>query len=353
MDANRISATNAREFIARVFVGLGMPKNDADLCADMMVRADLAGGDGHGIFRLPQYATRIQEGGINLHPNMTLQKDAAAICLLDGDNAMGHLVMHRATQLAIEKAKTSGIGWVGAYLSNHAGAAATYANLIAEAGLVGIYLAVGSANHMAPWGGIDLLLSTNPIAISVPRGNQQAPVLLDMATTVAAYGKVKMKAQQGQPMPVGWMIDKQGNPLTDPNRSSEGMLLPIGDYKGYGLSLMIGLLAGCMNGAAVGSKLVDFNEDPRTVANTGQTVIAVNPDFLGGKEMLIEETERVVAELKASRTLPGVKEVRVPGEGAAKAREQRSVEGIPITNELLTKLNHVAKLAGVQPLELS
>jgi LDH2 family malate/lactate/ureidoglycolate dehydrogenase len=141
--------------------------------------------------------------------------------------------MHKATMLAIEKAKKVGIGWVGCSYSNHAGAASTYANLVAEAGLVGLYLAVGSANHMAPWGGIDMLLSTNPIAISVPTGPGNPPVILDMATTVAAYGKVKMKAQQGEQMPVGWMIDKQGKPLTDPNRSHEGMLLPIGDYKGY------------------------------------------------------------------------------------------------------------------------
>jgi LDH2 family malate/lactate/ureidoglycolate dehydrogenase len=108
---------------------------------------------------------------------------------------MGHLIMQRCTDLAIEKAKANGIGWVGCCYGNHAGAGSMYTNLVAEAGLVGLYLAVGSANHMAPWGGIDMLLSTNPIAISVPMGEGKPPVLLDMATTVAAYGKVKMKAQ--------------------------------------------------------------------------------------------------------------------------------------------------------------
>ena len=351
MDQNYLSAEQAKNFISEVFHGLNMPKADADLTADMMVRSDLVGADGHGIFRLQQYAKRITENGINLHPQMKLLQDAPAIALLHGDNAIGHLVMHKATMLAIEKAKKVGIGWVGCSYSNHAGAASTYANLVAEAGLVGLYLAVGSANHMAPWGGIDMLLSTNPIAISVPTGSGNPPVTLDMATTVAAYGKVKMKAQQGEQMPVGWMIDKQGKPLTDPNRSHEGMLLPIGDYKGYGLSLMIALLAGCMNGAAVGSKLVDFNADSQAVTNTGQTVVAINPDFLGGTAHLIADTQRMVKELKASRTLPGVTEIRVPGESSARSKSKRLTQGIPVPPGLLKALNECAQLAGVKPLE--
>jgi LDH2 family malate/lactate/ureidoglycolate dehydrogenase len=346
-----ITAQQAEEFITRVYVGLGMPSADAKIIAELMVTADLSGADGHGIFRLPQYSKRIVEGGINLHPQMKLLKDAPSIALLHGDNAMGHLIMHRCTELAIEKAKKNGIGWVGCCYGNHAGAGSMYTNLVAEAGLVGMYLAVGSANHMAPWGGIDMLLSTNPIAISVPMGAGKPPVLLDMATTVAAYGKVKMKAQQGEEMPVGWMIDKQGQPLTDPNRSHEGMLVPIGEYKGYGLSLMIALLAGCMNGAAVGSELVDFNADSKAVTNTGQTIIAINPDFLGGTEHLISDANRLVGEIKESKKLPGVTEIRVPGDGIAKSKAKRTVEGIPIPDNLFTALQATAKLAGVAPLE--
>ena len=124
--------------------------------------------------------------------------------------------------------------------------------------------------------------------------------------TVAADGKVKMKAKAGESMPEGWMIDKEGKPLTDPNRSSEGTLLPIGDYKGYGLSLMIALLAGSMNGAAVGSQLVDFNDDEKAITNTGQTIIAINPAFLGGTENLLKSSHQLVSEIKNSQTLPGV-----------------------------------------------
>jgi LDH2 family malate/lactate/ureidoglycolate dehydrogenase len=353
MDTNYLSADEVKSFIAKVFVGLGMPTQDATLCADLLVRTDLSGADGHGVFRLLQYARRIKSGGINLNPQMRLLQDAPSIGLLHGDNAMGHLVMHRCAELAIAKAQVTGIGWMGCCYGNHAGAGSTYANLVSEAGLVGIYMAVGSANHMAPWGGVDPLLSTNPIAISVPTSNQQGPVVLDMATTVAAYGKVKMKAQAGEPMPVGWMIDKQGNPLTDPKRSSEGTLLPIGDYKGYGLSLMIALLAGSMNGAAVGSQLVDFNDDETAVTNTGQTIIAVNPEFLAGFQNMTQSADQLINEIKSSKPLPNVSKIRVPGDGAAQAKQKRSVDGIPIPAGLLKNLHTCAELAGIDPIQLN
>jgi LDH2 family malate/lactate/ureidoglycolate dehydrogenase len=162
-----------------------------------------------------------------------------------------------------------------------------------------------------------------------------------------------MKAQAGEQMPIGWMIDKQGNPLTDPKRSSEGTLLPIGDYKGYGLSLMIALLAGSMNGAAVGSQLVDFNDDETAVTNTGQTIIAVNPDFLAGFQHLTQSTDQLISEIKSSKPLPNVSTIRVPGDGAAQAKKIRSVDGIPIPVGLLKNLHTCAELAGIEPIQLN
>src|SRR5260370_19408126 len=126
--------------------------------------------------------------------------------------------------------------------------------------MIGMYFAVGNANHLPPWGGLDMLLSTNPIAVAIPAG-RHTPIVLDMATTVAAYGKVKAKAQRGETMPEGWMIDREGRPLTDPRRAAEGFLLPIGGYKGYGLALVFCLLAGTPNGAAMGKDRVDLNHD--------------------------------------------------------------------------------------------
>src|SRR5271169_4185973 len=224
---SRPTISDLRGFIARVLESIGLPEHDAQSAAELIAEADARGADGHGIFRLPQYVKRIQSGGINTRPDIRIIREQTASALVDGDNAMGHLVMRRAAEVAVEKARTAGVAWVGARNSNHAGPASLYARMPLAHDMVGIYIAVGSANHLPPWGGTEMLLSTNPIAIAVP-GSRWPDIVLDMATTNAAYGKVKIKAQLNESMPEGWMIDREGKPLTDPKRANEGFLLPIG-----------------------------------------------------------------------------------------------------------------------------
>ena len=346
-----LSIADAEQFIAKALVAVDVPSADALVVAQLMVKSDLVGADGHGIFRLPAYLKRIRAGGINLNPNIRIEHEKGATALINGDNALGHLVMNKAVEVAIEKVKEHSVCWVGSHYGNHSGAASVYVRKLAEQGFVGIYMAVGNANHMAPWGGIDLLLSTNPIAIAVPAGDHPM-VLLDIATTVAAYGKVKLAAQKGESIPSDWMIDRQGQPITDPKRSAEGSLLPIGGYKGYGLAVMIGLLAGALNNAAVGKGTIDFNAHHDLITNTGQTIIAVDPSAFGDKQAFINRVIALVDDLKSSSTLPGVKEIRVPGEGAAKVMAARMREGIPITPELLESLNICAKECGIASLNI-
>jgi LDH2 family malate/lactate/ureidoglycolate dehydrogenase len=255
--------------------------------------------------------------------------------------------MNQVVELATKKSREHGVCWIGSHHGNHSGAASVYVRMLAERGLVGIYMAVGNANHMAPWGGTDLLLSTNPIAIAVPTQKGQPIVLLDMATTVAAYGKVKLAAQRGESIPEGWMIDRTGKPILDPARAGEGSLLPIGDYKGYGLALMISLLAGTLNGAAVGKETIDFNACHDGVTNTGQALIAVDPDAFGERALFIERISAVVRDIQESNTLPGVDRIRIPGEGADASISSRQREGIPISSELLKALNACAVECGV------
>ena len=251
----RVSQDRLRDFIRDAMLKLGLPADDAASVAALMAEADLQGSEGHGVFRLPQYARRIRAGGVNTRPNIRIAEERAGMALIDGDNGMGHLVMKRAAEIAIAKARNTGIAWVGSRFSNHAGPASLYARMPLAHDMIGLYFAVGNANHLPPWGGVDMLISTNPVAAAFP-GKDEPPVVLDMATTVAAYGKVKTKAQRGETMPEGWMVDRDGKPLTDPNRSDDGFLLPLGGmeagYKGFGLALVIGLLAGTLNGAAMG-----------------------------------------------------------------------------------------------------
>jgi LDH2 family malate/lactate/ureidoglycolate dehydrogenase len=348
-ETNRVRVPDLENFIARAFEAVDVPAPDARTIAELMTRADVNGSEGHGVFRLPQYIRRIKGGAVNVRPNIRIEREAAAMALVNGDNGMGHLVMKFATQKAIEKAKTAGVAWVGAQWSNHAGPASLYASMPLEHDMIGLYLAVGSANHLPPWGGLDMLLSTNPLAVAVPAG-EEAPVVLDMATTVAAYGKVKTKAQRGETMPVGWMMDRLGQPLTDPKRASEGFLLPIGDYKGYGLALIIGLLAGNLNGAAMGKDVVDFNADDTTPTNTGHAIVAISLEAFGGVAEFKRSVDVLVRDLRASKRLPGVDRVWLPGEQSHAKRADHLQHGVAIPGALLTSLNQLAAELRIAPL---
>ena len=307
------------------------------------------GQDGHGVFRLPQYIERINNGGLNTNPNIQIITERTAMALVDGDNGMGHLVMSHATELAMDKAAKTGIAWVGARFSNHAGPASLYAMMPLEKDMIGIYVAVGSANHLPPWGGTDMLLSTNPIAVAIPAA-KNPPIVLDMATTVAAYGKVKTAAQGGEQMPEGWMIDREGNSLTDPSKASDGFLLPIGGPKGYGLSLVFGILAGTLNGASFGRDVIDFNADSKTVTNTGHFIIVLDINAFADPGQFKEGIDKVWEEMKSSPTLPGVDEIRVPGERLASITTRNSENGIPVSDSTKATLSSLAKQLNVEPL---
>ena len=340
-----VSAAALRGFVSRALAAQGVPEQDADKVAGLMVEADIFGYGTHGVFRLRQYLARLKGGGCNPKAQVKIAHETLATGLIDGDNGLGHLAMTAARDLAIEKARAAGIGWVGVRRGNHAGPLALYVRPQAEAGLIGMAAAVGSANHMPPYGGSDLLLGTNPIAISAPSAGGD-PFVLDMATTVAAMGKIKTLIQQGKPMPEGWMVGRDGAPLTDPNRKSEGFLLPIGGPKGFGLSVAIGLLAGVLNGAAFGSEVVDFTSDTTSETNTGQFVMALDPLAFGITDFA-ERAEKAFAEMRASPPLPGFDPVRLPGDGKTAAAEARRTRGLALNPALRRDLEALADEYGL------
>ncbi len=339
-----------RHFIQSAFVSQGFPEQDAHQIASLMAEADLQGSDGHGVIRLPQYMKRIRAGGINKHPKIRVVHERAAMAVVDGDNGMGHLVVSKAVDLAIAKARECGVAWVSTRYSNHAGPASLYARKPLQHDMLGLYFAVGNANHLPPWGGTDMLLSTNPIAAGIPAG-EEPPVVLDMATTVAAYGKVKAKAKRGEMMPEGWMIDRQGKPLTDPNRAGEGFLLPIGDYKGYGLALVVGLLAGTLGGAAMGKDVIDFNADHVSVTNTGQAILVIDLSAFGEVGHFKAAVDTLVQDIRHSERLPGVDRIWLPGEQSHERRQRYEEAGIPIASGLIQDLAALAHDLGIAPLE--
>ena len=350
MEGGRADFERLRGFIARAFAAAGMRERDAEAIARLMAEADLQGSDGHGAIRLAPYLKRIRAGGVNLNPEIRVVRERSGMALIHGDNGMGHLVMKRAAELAIAKAREAGVAWVGAQWSNHAGPASLYARMPLEHGMIGLYFAVGNANHLPPWGGLEMLLSTNPIAVAVPAGDEP-PIVLDMATTVAAYGKVKAKAAKGESMPEGWMIDRAGKPLTDPRRAAEGFLLPIGGYKGYGLALVVGLLAGTLNGAAMGKDVIDFNADTSSATNTGQAIMAIDPAAFGELDEFKRSVDTLVRDLRASQRMPGVDRIWMPGEQSHERRIAYARDGIPLAPAVWTELDGVAADLEIPPLE--
>ena len=346
----RIPASRLAAFITRALVAAGLPAPDAEIAAGLMTEADLRGSDTHGVIRLPLYLRRIRSGGINVTPNIRVVSERTSAALIDGDNGMGHLIMRRATHLAIDKANATGIGWVGARMSNHAGPAALYATLPLNHDMIGLYFAVGSSNHLPPWGGTESLLGTNPMCIAVP-AHDEPPIVLDMSPTVAAFGKVRLKAQRGEAMPVGWMIDKQGKPLTDPKRADEGHLLPIGDYKGSGLSLIIGLLAGTLNRAAMGREVVDFVKDAGKTTNTGHAIAAISVEAFMLPADFKRAVDQVIRDIRQSPRLPGFERIWLPGEQSHAKLLERRARGIPMPKNLRDTLDGVARDFNIGPLE--
>jgi LDH2 family malate/lactate/ureidoglycolate dehydrogenase len=350
MNQIRVLAAAIAGLIADSLGVVGLPAPDAAKVAELMTEADLTGADAHGVFRLPQYVRRLKAGGVNPRPDIRVTKTAPATALVDGDNGMGHLVMARAAETAIALARDCGVAWVGARRSNHAGAAGVYAALPLAERMVGIYSVVASANHMAMWGGAETLLGTNPLAVAIPAG-EEAPVVLDIASTVVSYGTVKNHRLQGKPMPEGWMVNRtDGQPLTDPETSNEGLLLPIGGYKGSGLALVLGLLAGTLNGAAFGRDVIDFNADDESACDNGHFIIAVDVARFTSFAAFTAEIDRHVRDLRNSQPLPGGEAVRLPGEQRQARREDRLRQGVPMLPELIAQLDKLASDLGVKPL---
>ncbi len=347
--AARIPVAAVSGLIADAMGKAGLPADDAAKVAELMLEADLIGADAHGVFRLPQYVQRLKLGSTNPRPNITVERSAPATALVNGDNGMGHLAVSRAAETAVALARECGVAWVGCVMSGHAGAAGVYAALPLKADMIGLYSAVANANHMPLAGGAEPLLGTNPLAIAIPAG-EEPPVVLDIATSIVSYGTIKNHRLQNKPLKSDWMVDpKTGEAITDPHKSMEALLLPMAGYKGAGLALTLGLMAGTLNGALFGRDCVDFNAEPDRVTNTGQFVVALDPSRFQPLAHFKAEVDRHSRSLRASKTLPG-ESVRLPGDRRAQRRADRLAHGLPLAPELLVQLDKLAAEQGIKPL---
>ena len=344
-------AEDGERFIVDALGKVGLTAADAKTVADLMILTDRRGTDTHGIARLPIYAKGLQSAAINPTPRIHIAEEAPATAVVDGDNGIGHLVMSFAAKLAIEKARANGIGWVGTRMSNHAGAAAPYAMMPLAHDMIGLYLAVAEVNHMPPWGGIEPLLGTNPVAIAIPT-LEEAPIVHDIATTVASNGRIGAAVAAGEAFPEGWMIDRAGNPITDPKRASEGILLPIGGYKGYGLGLVFALMGGLLNGGPVGRDAGDPTTPRKPPARTSQAVMALDIARFGPAEEFKRGVDKFIREIRASKPIPGQPPVRYPGERGHEKFIASGKNGIPLRKPVRAALDALATNLGIEKLTL-
>ena len=346
----RTPAAAVVSFIADAMVKANVPAADAARIAELMLEADLIGADAHGVFRLPQYIQRLKLGSTNPRPTIKVNRTAPATALVEGDNGMGHLVVSKCAELAVEMAKENGVAWVGCNMSGHAGAAGVYAALPLKHDMIGIYSAVANANHMPLAGGAEPLLGTNPLAMAIPAG-EEPPLVLDIATSIVSYGTIKNHRMLNQPLHDDWMIDpKTGEAVIDPQKSGNALLLPMAGYKGAGLALMFGMLAGTLNGALFGRDCIDFNADPATPTNTGQFILALDPSRFQKLETFKSEVDRHIRSLRNSKPLPGNDPVRLPGDARAKRIADRKANGLPLPAELLVQLDKLATELSIKPL---
>jgi hydroxycarboxylate dehydrogenase B len=329
------------ETLARdIFLSIQVPPAGAAWMAQLLVRANLRGHDSHGVIRIPQYIASWKKGEANPTAEPLVVQDGPATALVDGKLGFGQIVARRGMELAMEKAAAIGISAVGVFNSNHIGRLADYTEMAGERSMLAL-LAVnagGAGQRMAPWGGRAPRLSTNPFAFACPTG-RGVPISFDVATTMAAEGKVRVKRNRKEKMPPGWCLDADGNPTTDPNAiygDPPGTILPVGGHKGYSLALMIEVLAGIVARGGYSS------ERPGPLLN-GMFMVVVDIRRFVEPGIFRTEVDDLIRYLKTSPTVSGVEQILTPGEPEAITEATRRQSGIFVEDQTWEQIAQVAR----------
>ena len=342
-----LDAGQLTEYCAALFQWARMPEDDAHLCALQLVTADLRGVESHGIVRMAIYLERLRCGATNPRPVMRAVRETRSTAVFDGGNGMGQLVGQRAMELAVERARAHGEpAFVSARNSNHFGAAAWFAEIAARADMIGLVFTIGGINHMVPWGGAEAMLGNNPFAVAFPM-RKEAPVILDMACSVAARGKIIVAAKEGKPIPPDWAVDREGHPTTDAREALLGFVAPVGGPKGYALTATIGLLSTMLSGAYFGSEVTHMYDDLEHPQNIGHLFGVLPIEAFESLSTYFDRMDKAAADLRGVRRASGVERVYLPGEREAALALSRRAHGLPIGIETWRELQSLGAAAGV------
>ncbi len=342
-------ATLLRDFASRCLQAVGVPTRHADAVADNLIDGDLRGISSHGVGRLIKiYVERLEAGVVDGRASPSLIHESASTALIDAHNGLGAVAAGFATDLVIAKARNTGGAWAGVAHSNHFGTCSYYTNRIAAAGMVGIGF-TNAPPTMAPWGGIEPRLGTNPIAVSVPTG-ESTPLSVDIATSVVARGHLLLAATNGKPIPEGWAQDQQGRPTTDAKEGLAGTVLPMGGHKGYALAFVIDVITGILTGSSFGQHVGHLYGEFDRPQDVGSLIGAIDVARFVALERFRDDLARAIAEVKSSPLAPWADEVLVPGELEARARSRQETGWIRLPAAIHRELIELGERLGV-PLE--
>ena len=345
------------DFSVRVFRHFGVPEIDARTAATVLQAADLRGIDSHGVARLHTYFDMLQIGRIDPKPNVTIVRESPSTATVDGGNGLGLVVGPKANAIAMEKALAVGSGWVSVRNTNHYGIAGYYVLEALKRDLIG-WAMTNSTPSVTPLWGAERMLGTNPIAIAFP-GREEPPIVIDMATSAAAYGKIEIAKRAGKPIPLGWAIDRQGAPTTDPNAMIDGgAQLPLGSdrerggHKGYGLAVMVDVLSAMLSGANWGPFTPPFAlrqaMPTRSVGKgTGHFFGAMRIDAFIDKDEFKRQIDDYIRTLRKTRPAPGTKGPLIPGDPEREVETIRRRDGIPLVMPVVEELRDISRLTGI------
>lgn len=322
---------------------VGVPPDEARLIAEIVVEADLRGVESHGLLRLPAYIHRVQAGLMTPKTEVKILRERGASVLLDAQRGFGQVAGVRAMTQAMKRARQHGVGVAAVRNANHFGIAAYYAMMALPHRMVGIVMA-NAAPSMAAWGGAAPVLGTNPICIAIPTGGD-VDIVLDMASSVVARGKIRLAASKGERIPMGWALDAQGRPTDDPKAALDGTLVPIGGPKGYGLALVIDVLSGALSGADFGTRLTSVH-DLKQPSSVGFITQALDISAFAEWDDFRLDMQTLVSEILSSPRASGVERIYLPGEIEWLKRQDRLQNGVPVPESVLAEIRALARELG-------
>lgn len=340
----RIAAADLADFAAAALSRAGVPDEDARLVADSLVQAELWGHESHGVMRLSSYLKRLASAVMRAVTEIQVISEYGAVAVWDGGDGLGQVIAARAMRAAMQRATVHGVCAISVRNSNHFGTAMYFTRMAPPRGQIAL-LMTNASPAMAPWGGTLATVGTNPWSIGAPAG-RHPPLLLDIANTSVARGKIMLAQRQGQPIPAGWAADRGGEPTTDPGEALAGLLLPMGGHKGYGIAVMIDVLAGILSGSRYGGAVQGPYQAERR-SGCGHLLVVLNISAFMPLPEFNARAEELIRQLKSVPPAAGHAEVLYPGEQEARSEERTRLAGIALAAETLVDLEQIARAAGI------